>query len=442
MRAKKEEEPIPTCPKCGAEREYSKKWNISAWMLDKGKKREVVKAISIKFKTAVREQRKLEAQSRRGEQFISSRKPIYTFEIAVKDFLEECRMKIIEGNLAQSTYEMYRERLQALSRAFAGCDVLAISEEAMDAYKRDRILNGRVFVRKRVRGYNPKSTYALGKTCFKGGKIYRCQTTIRTPERWTPAHWIEVPDGNRLELVQVRPLKPASVNRELATLKSMFSVLKRMKKIRENPAANVRMLKENNRRERCLTQEEIDRLLAQCSPNWRLLVLIALNTGLRKSGCLTLKWEEINFERNEIVKRNGIKGGKKVRIPLTSQLRSVLLENPGVSGYVVKSPGRNDRPTTLKDDKPYGVSSRTGYKGALRRAGISDFTFHDLRHTFATWFISTTRDIHTLAQILGHSTTYTTERYSHLLNDHAQAQMKAFGDSMIPKQLDNSTSKE
>jgi integrase len=64
---------------------------------------------------------------------------------------------------------------------------------------------------------------------------------------------------------------------------------------------------------------------------------------------------------------------------------------------------------------------------ACKHAGIQDFTFHDLRRTFDTPFLNRTKDIHTLAQVMGHGTTYMTERYSHLLDEVKRDAMIAFG---------------
>jgi integrase len=86
-------------------------------------------------------------------------------------------------------------------------------------------------------------------------------------------------------------VKPATINRELATLKRMCVVLKAKGLVKSNPAQSVEMLSENNKRDRYLIETEISALLKECEqlPRLRLLVMVALNTGLRLDGCLTLK---------------------------------------------------------------------------------------------------------------------------------------------------------
>ena len=187
----------------------------------------------------------------------------------------------------------------------------------------------------------------------------------------------------------------------------------------------VELLRENNKRDRYLTENEITKLLKECAPLPRLhtLVMIALNTGLRRDGCLTLKWNEIDFKRNQISKV--VKGGKTVFIPVTDEFKAFLLARRGnllnPNGYVTPSP------RTPMAGACMARNSNFGFESACKRAGIKDFHFHDIRHTFATHFLARTKDIFTLSQILGHSTVTMTERYAHLLDDVRKEAMRQFG---------------
>jgi integrase len=229
----------------------------------------------------------------------------------------------------------------------------------------------------------------------------------------------------KYRLIRLKAAKPASVNREVGTLKRLLSIAAKRKRIASNPLRGMEMLKENNERERVLTAKEVEDLLAACaniSGRCRIATMIALNTGLRHDGVVTLKWSEIDMEAGQLKKK--VKGDTVVTVPLSPDLHEELkvwLAGPDTDpdGYVIPSP--------KKAGAHMLVSSNFGFNTACKKSGIEDgFHFHDLRHTFATHFIRMTKDIHLTAKLLGHSTTYITERYAHLVDDQAEKAMKGF----------------
>lgn len=213
--------------------------------------------------------------------------------------------------------------------------------------------------------------------------------------------------------------KAATVNMSIGVLKRLFSLCEDWELVQNNPMRKVKFLKMNNQRTRFLTGEETTNLLAHCRNKKVLMAMqIALNTGLRKDGALSLRWQEIDFQRNMINKR--VKGGRSVTIPLSRTLKGLLL----------------DYKRSLKVLSPFILSGRkpenhlTGIEYALqaakRGAGITDFSFHDLRHTFASHFLMRTRDLKALQEILGHSKIEMTMRYAHLLKEHLTEAMEIF----------------
>lgn len=216
----------------------------------------------------------------------------------------------------------------------------------------------------------------------------------------------------------------SSVNRDLATLKRLFSLAEEWGMIEINKIRKVKKLKENPARTRSLTENEANKLIEACGPEWlKLAVLIAVETGLRKSAIFTLRRSDIDFTKNTIEKKT--KGDKKVRIPMTQRLRSALqahLANQKVTskeGYLFPSPANPSRPLRIDSD--------TSFKNACKKAGIKDFRFHDLRHTFATRFYQRTKDWKALQEILGHSDVSVTMRvYTHLQDEHLKEAMKKF----------------
>jgi integrase len=211
----------------------------------------------------------------------------------------------------------------------------------------------------------------------------------------------------------------ATINREIATLKRLCSLGVEWGMLEINRIVNVSLLKEPKGRVRFLTEDEIEALLKECTlPYLRMAVVIALETGLRKEGCFTLKWSEI---ANDTISKQG-KGGKVVHVPITSTLEKELKTYRSglevVSPWVIPSP---------EDSRSHmGVTAHKGFDAACTRAGITDFRFHDLRHTFASHFLMRGGDLKTLQELLGHSDMKMTMRYTHLLDQHKRDQMDKF----------------
>ncbi|MGE5443135.1 MAG: tyrosine-type recombinase/integrase [Ignavibacteriales bacterium] len=204
--------------------------------------------------------------------------------------------------------------------------------------------------------------------------------------------------------------RPATVNRELACLKNLMNVAKQKGNFfGDNPVSKVKFLEENNQRERVLTLEEEERLIANSAPHLRPIILTAIHTGMRKGELLSLKWASVDLENNVItIEPTNTKSKKLKRIPVNSKLRKVLLEQKlktGFSDYVFLNP--LGEPYT----RPYSLT--TCFKNACRRAGIQGFRFHDLRHTAATRMVETGANIGAIKKILGHADINITMRYAH-----------------------------
>jgi len=219
---------------------------------------------------------------------------------------------------------------------------------------------------------------------------------------------------NQISYRKKRPVSPATVNRELACLRHMFTKAIEWELIDHNPAKKVKSLKEKNKRLRFLSVEEMEKLLDTCYGHLKLIVKMAIFSGMRKSEILNLKWRDVDFQNNLIVLTD-TKSGKAREIPLNKILREVL---SGVPRHL-----KSDYVFCNQEGKPYR-QLRASFRNALRRAGISDCTFHDLRHTFASHMVMSGVDINTLREILGHSTITMTQRYAHLAPSFKQKAME------------------
>lgn len=204
---------------------------------------------------------------------------------------------------------------------------------------------------------------------------------------------------------------PATVNRELTLLKHMFTKGIEWEKARTNPVKAVKHLREANTRVRFLTDEEETRLLAECPDNLRALVIAALHTGFRRGELLSLRWRDADFLNGLVtVEAAYTKNGERRTVPMSQTLRAVL------DGLRQERP--HDHHVFLnKRGEPY-VSPKKAFESAVKRAGIADFHFHDLRHCFASRLVMGGQDMRTVQELLGHKTLTMTLRYSHLSPTH------------------------
>ena len=214
----------------------------------------------------------------------------------------------------------------------------------------------------------------------------------------------------RLKLIAGRPITGATVNRDLACLKTAFSKGIQWGLVLSNPVKMVKFYSEKDRaRTRYLSPEEKAALLAVCSPELRRIVLVALKTGMRKSELLFLRWLDVDFGAN-LIKIRKSKSGRMRFIPLHPDVRRVLNDLPVGGDFVFTSSGRE----VLSVDGWV----RTQFEAALDKEEIRNFKFHDLRHTFTSEMIMRGADLKTVSELLGHATTAMTERYSHLSPAH------------------------
>lgn len=202
-------------------------------------------------------------------------------------------------------------------------------------------------------------------------------------------------------------LKPATVNREIALLKTMFTKAIEWGIVKDNPAKKVKLLKGEVRRLRFLMPDEVQLLLSKCEDWVRPIVIIAVNTGARKGELLNLRWSEVDFQQG-IITLLDTKNGERRDVPMNETARGTLSGIEDQEGHVFKKGG--------KPLKYFGV--RKPFEKAVRESKIEDFRFHDLRHTFASLLVMSGVDLNVVRDLLGHKTLEMTLRYAHLSPDH------------------------
>lgn len=205
-----------------------------------------------------------------------------------------------------------------------------------------------------------------------------------------------------------RPRKPASVNRELAILSGIFTMAVDYEEVAQNPCRKVESLPENNQRTRHLSFDEEGKLFAQLKgdrEHLRTLVTLAIYSGPRRGELLKLRWANVDFDLNAI-NFTETKTNKDRSVPMEPIVHEALLElrdQAGETEFVFTNPDTGTRYTDIKKS----------FSAACREAGITNFTFHDLRHTFGTRLADAGVDVVKIKELMGHASIVTTMRYIH-----------------------------
>jgi integrase len=203
-------------------------------------------------------------------------------------------------------------------------------------------------------------------------------------------------------------VKPATINRELTTLKKAFNLARReWEWCDDNPVCRVSMERENNTRDRWLTAEEEMRLVNAALPWFREVVIFALNTGMRMGEITALTWAGVDlFRRTVTVFRS--KNGERRTIPI-NQTVLVLLKHKHSKRDNTTDLVFTSQAGTAVD----GANIRRALASALKTSKIQDFHFHDMRHTCATQMVQAGVDLYKVQRILGHKSPIMTQRYAH-----------------------------
>lgn len=160
-------------------------------------------------------------------------------------------------------------------------------------------------------------------------------------------------------------------------------------------------------RNRWLRPAEFDRLLAACKTvHHRRFIILAVFTGLRHQELVKLHWDEVDLKQRMIILQGDrTKNGRGREVPLTQVAYDTLCDTPAHrrAGWVF--PGRSR-------DKPINHFGKA-WLSIRKRAGLPWLHIHDLRHTFASWWLQNGGSEIKLQSVLGHSTASMTRRYAH-----------------------------
>ena len=198
-----------------------------------------------------------------------------------------------------------------------------------------------------------------------------------------------------------------TINNDHIILKHVFSVAERRGLALMNPAKKVPIPDANNERDRVLTEDEWHRLYGTAANHIKPILLIAYQLGPRLGEIMKLTWDRVDLQRGFIKLRSTDTKTREPRlVPLTEDTRMCLTELSKVRSLSTNR-------VFLYEGKPV-AEIKVGFKAALRRAGIEDFRFHDLRHCAATNLRRAGIDTLTAMKIVGHKSERMHRRYNNI----------------------------
>jgi len=292
-----------------------------------------------------------------------------TNRVLAESIVAKVKIQLIEGQ--------YFDRMEERTRTF---------DELMDRFEREHLVK-----------------LVSRQTCEVFVKHFRKFFGDRTLAKITPKLIVEYKSSR-----YTMGVKPATINRELTCLRKAFSLAKReWEWCRDNPVSRVSAEKGANKRDRWLTEEEEAQLLAMC-PSWlRELMLFALHSGMRLGEILALTWNGVDLFRKTVTVFRS-KNGERRTVPANQTVMALLKEKAKVR-HLTTNMVFPSRTGTLIDPNHLRRALRT----ATRKAGLQDFHFHDLRHTFATRLVQSGVDLYKVQRLLGHKSPTMTQRYAH-----------------------------
>ena len=212
----------------------------------------------------------------------------------------------------------------------------------------------------------------------------------------------------------------ATASKELGILKSAYTRALRWGWATDSPFRGIALNQEGEERLRWVTDEEEARLLAACAPWLRELVIVGLDTGLRRGNLAGLQWSWVQQEGTVlVVPRQHLKARKTtVLIPLTTRAAAIIQRQARrpECPHVFTQPG----------GMPYSLDQvGIAMVRAARRVGLDGVSLHTLRHTFISRLVQEGRPLPEVAALAGHRDIKMTLRYAHLAPSHLREGIQA-----------------
>jgi integrase len=238
----------------------------------------------------------------------------------------------------------------------------------------------------------------------------------KTHLRWLDSHLADVEleaiDRETVERItaarRAEGVANATVNRTLEVLRAILrKAAQEWDWLARVP--RIRMLPEPKRRVRWLTREQAETLMTALPAHLAAMVRFSLQTGLRRANVTGLAWEQVDIARQMLwVAADQTKNRQALGIPLSDEAIAVLRAQQG----------KHDRYVFTFRGKPVRQVNTKAWRNALRSAGIENFRWHDLRHTWASWHVQAGTSLHALQELGGWQSAEMVRRYAHLSTEH------------------------
>lgn len=256
-------------------------------------------------------------------------------------------------------------------------------------------------------------------------------------ERWEKQAGSAKRKGMEIPAFTDIPVSNATKAKHLAIIKSLLRAAERdWKWLEKSPVIKVPAIRE--KRVRWLEHHEAKRLIQECPEPLKSVVTFALATGLRRSNIINLEWSQIDMQRKVAwINPEDSKSGQAIGVALNDTACQVLKTQIGNHYkwvFVHTEPKKRPDGTLTPSVRKMRVDSNTAWRTALKRAGIENFRFHDLRHTWASWLIQSGVPLSVLQEMGGWESVDMVRRYAHLapnhLTEHARQIDSIFGTSV------------
>ena len=210
-----------------------------------------------------------------------------------------------------------------------------------------------------------------------------------------------------------------TVNRFRTALSSVFTYAIRQARVQVNPVSRVPRYKDSEKRERYLEDDEeiaLRQIIREYCPEREVEFDLALHTGIRRGEQFSLCWEGVDLKRKVITIR-------RVETLTKTGYREVELNDTAIAALGELHARSNGSPRVCWSEGCYARCVEW-FDNCVEVAGIENFTWHDLRHTFASRLVMASVDLASVQRWLGHKSILTTMRYAHLAPSHRHAQIQ------------------
>jgi integrase len=232
---------------------------------------------------------------------------------------------------------------------------------------------------------------------------YMLRVVLRHPMARLSLHRLNAAEVARYRDDRLAVVSGDTVRRELAIVRHCLEVARSEWgfSLPVNPVRQVKLPRPGNPRERRATAIELERLLAACQPTrsrWlAAMVQLAVETGMRRSELLAMRWEDVDTAARTVLLRT-TKNGRPRTVPLSSRALEIIRDTPRVGDTIfVVSPN----------------AVRLAWERLRRRAGVFGLRFHDLRHEAVSRFFEKGLNMPEVAAISGHRDPRMLMRYTH-----------------------------